>query len=661
MRKRKILLLTGTLLGATLIGIVAGCGGGGANADKTTVSFDTTANAGTVSPLLFGVNHRWVSDGVGSTDPQTGITFPQVSNQIKDVGFSMIRYPGGTLANAFRWSQAIGPQAQRGQQVGGMPIASLALPEDSAFGPDEYGNLLDTTGTTGDLMLNFATASAADSANFVAYMTAPQGGPLVNGVDWAAKRAANGHPAPYNVAYAEIGNEYDPSYSGVFDGQAIDQNYWIDGTPVTFNNPACAANKVECLYAFGGSTAFTSQPVVAQSDWRPATSVSNGSVGQVVYARYAPVVQASETVYVNGAAWQSVPSIATAAGAGNIYQINDTTGAIQFGDGTHGAIPPAGATVTVTYTSGVHGGFVDYYKAIKAANPAIKVCSSIFDATFIQLMGVQYTYDCLVRHPYEAIDATKSTGLPDYFGHGMLATGDQAAAVQATQALIKQYAGAAAPNVSMLLSEYGDAGTMPSYAPHYQRSLGEAVMQGLFLRQWMVNGIEAADRHVLVDYTYGTAPPDLAAISSGDRALLQGPGPNTIESPTALAMKLFTQNTGTTMVQSSVTRNPVRTLSDGRTLETLQTVATTDASGNAYLIVINEDPANSVDTVVSPQHAPSGGTATVSTLVSANITDENDPTNPNAVQIAQRTVQIVSGTFYWTFPAHSITAIKISS
>ena len=661
MKKRKIELLTGTLLGAMLIGIVGGCGGGSATPDRTVVSFDTTAKVGTVSPLLFGVNHRWASDGVGSTDPQTGITFPLVSNQIKDVGFSMIRYPGGTLANTFQWSRAIGPQAQRGQQVGGMPIASLALPENSTFGPDEFGNLLDVTGATGDLMLNVTTDSPADSANFVAYMTAPQGSPQVNGVDWAAKRAANGHPAPYKVAYAELGNEYDPSFSGVFGGQTIDEDYWIDGTPVTFNNPACAANKVECLYAFGGSTRFTSQPVVAQADWRPATSVSNGASGQVVYARYAPVLQASETVYVNGMAWQSVPSITTTAGAGNVYQIDDISGAIQFGDGTHGAIPPTGATITVTYTSGLHGGFVDHYKAIKAVNPALKVCSSIFDATFIQLMGAQYAYDCVVQHPYATIDATKSTGLPDYFGQAMLSTADEAAAVQATQASIKQYAGSNVSNVSVLLSEYGQLGTMPSYAPHFPRSLGEGVMHGLFMRQWMINGIAAADRHVLVDYTYGTAPADLAAISSGDNALLQGPGPNTIESPTALAMKLFTQNTGTTLVQSAVTHNPVRVLSNGQTLEALQTVATTDTGGNAYLIVINEDPANSVDTVVSPQNAPSGGTATVSTLVSANITDENNPTNANAVQLAQRTVQIGSSTFSWTFPAHSITAIKISS
>ncbi|KVE36320.1 alpha-L-arabinofuranosidase C-terminal domain-containing protein [Burkholderia sp. TSV86] len=660
-KTRRTQLLAGAFASATLATVIAGCGSSVTSTGKPVVSFDTTARIGTVNPLLFGINHRWLSNGVGTTDPQTGITYPQVSDQIKDIGFTMIRYPAGTLANTFQWERAIGPQAQRGGQVGGIPVASLALPRDSTFGPDEYGNLLDVTGATGDLMLNVATAGPADSANFIAYMTAPQGSAPVNGVDWAAKRAANGHPAPYKIAYAELGNEYDPSVDLPYQGVIVNQTYWINGEPVSFNKPACAANKRECLYAFGGSTRFTAEPAVAQNDWRPETSISSGAAGQVFYARYASVAQASDTVYVNGVAWQSVPDIGTAAGAGNFYQLDNATGAIRFGDGTHGAIPPAGATITVTYTT-THAGFVDHYNAIKAVNPAIKVCSSIFDNTFLKLMGSQYAYDCVAQHLYAKLDASKSTGLSDYFGQVMLSTNSQAAKVQATQAAIKQYAGSRAAGVGMLLSEYGHLGTMPAYAPYFPRSLGEGVMHGLFLRQWMINGIEAADRHVLSDYTYGTAPADLAAISSSDNALLQGPGPNTIESPTALAMKLFTQNTGGTLVRSAVTNNPARTLSDGQTLAALQTVATVDAAGNAYLIVINEDPENAVNALVSPQGLPrSGNSVSVSTLNSANITDENNPANATAVQIARRTVQVGTGSFNWTFPAHSISAIKFSS
>lgn len=41
-----------------------------------------------------------------------------------------------------------------------------------------------------------------------------------------------------------------------------------------------------------------------------------------------------------------------------------------------GGIPSEGSVITVSYTSGPHDGFVDFYKAMKAADPDINVCSA---------------------------------------------------------------------------------------------------------------------------------------------------------------------------------------------------------------------------------------------------------------------------------------------
>ena len=79
---------------------------------KPTITFDAKAVAGTVNPLLFGANHRWVADAAGSADPKTGLTYSKTIAQIKDVGITMIRYPAGLLGNQFQWEQAIGPQAK---------------------------------------------------------------------------------------------------------------------------------------------------------------------------------------------------------------------------------------------------------------------------------------------------------------------------------------------------------------------------------------------------------------------------------------------------------------------------------------------------------------------------------------------------------------------
>ena len=84
-------------------------------AQQPVITFDAKAVSGSVSPYLFGANHRWVSDACGSADPKTGLTYPATVAQIKDVRVSMIRYPAGLLGNLFQWERAIGPQEKRVQ------------------------------------------------------------------------------------------------------------------------------------------------------------------------------------------------------------------------------------------------------------------------------------------------------------------------------------------------------------------------------------------------------------------------------------------------------------------------------------------------------------------------------------------------------------------
>lgn len=625
-----------------------------------TIAFDSNAVAGTASPLLFGANHRWVANGAGSVDPTTGLTYPRVVQQIKDVGISMIRYPAGTLGNLFQWQRAIGPQEERGMQASG--LVTVPMPFDSLFGPDEYGDLLDKTGATGNLSVNFATASAADAANFVAYMTAQVGSPWVNGVDWAAKRSANGHSAPYGVAYVEIGNEYEPAIQ-----KLVDQNYWILGDPVQISS-ACALDKISCLYALGGATRFTGQALVRDADWRKAASVSTGEAKQTLQARFAPVAPDSETVFVDGVAWKKVPSLAAAAADARVYRIDYPTGAVTFGDGKRGAVPPKGASLTATYTSGPHEGFVDFYRAIKAANPAVKVCTSIHDESFLRIMGEQRPYDCIQQHPYVIGNPKVHTlpgGLNDFFVHMAALTMNLGSEVRHTQALVKQYAGPNAGSIEMLLSEYGQLGTFPDFAKHFARSQGQAVLSALAIREWVLNGVSAADRTVLTDYTFQPIPPALAAVqfsdsgTAGDFALFGGPGPNTVVTPPAVAMKLLRQNMGGAVLTSSVSGSQKLTSTKGDSIDALQTVATRDIAGRVFLIVINIDPEHDVRATVAPANYLHGPRAMVSTLASPSINDENSPAKPTYVAIAQQTTNVGYGNFELSFPKHSITAIRL--
>jgi hypothetical protein len=61
------------------------------------------------------------------------------------------------------------------------------------------------------------------------------------------------------------------------------------------------------------------------------------------------------TVSVGGKRWRQLPNVAAlrlATSTSRVYVLDVKTGAVRFGDGVHGARPPAGARVRVRYRLG---------------------------------------------------------------------------------------------------------------------------------------------------------------------------------------------------------------------------------------------------------------------------------------------------------------------
>ena len=168
----------------------------------------STKGLGQVSPYLFGSNLLWPYNAEGSFDASTGAFYPSFVEQVKDIGVTALRYPAGITADSFQWERAIGPQADRqenepyGMQQGSISnvCCTVDAPVPSTVGPDEFGHLLDQTGSIGNVVVNFDTGTAQQAADFVAYMTAPKGEqPSSNPDDpgyWAKLRAQDGHPQP---------------------------------------------------------------------------------------------------------------------------------------------------------------------------------------------------------------------------------------------------------------------------------------------------------------------------------------------------------------------------------------------------------------------------------------------------------------------------------
>ena len=72
------------------------------------------------------------------------------------------------------------------------------------------------------------------------------------------------------------------------------------------------------------------------------------------------------------------------------------------------------------------------------------------------------------------------------------------------------------------------------------------------------------------------------------------------------------------------------------------------------------DPLNDLTATITSAIFAYGPKATVATLASPNINDENNPKNPKQVAITQRTEDVGKGSFDLKFPKHSVTAIKLS-
>ncbi len=161
---------------------------------------------------------------------------PDLANALANLEPSFMRFPGGSwvdgtsLANAYHWKPTVGDPANRTPRsnVWGYMV-------DNGLGYHEYLQMCEDLGTLPLFDINCGMDVGQNA------IPTSQLGPWVqealdaiqyaNGdtnTTWGAMRAANGHPAPFNLQYIEIGNEnggsaYDANYSMFYD--AIKSNY----------------------------------------------------------------------------------------------------------------------------------------------------------------------------------------------------------------------------------------------------------------------------------------------------------------------------------------------------------------------------------------------------------------------------------------------------
>jgi len=609
---------------------------------------DRTLDA--ISPLLYGLNHRYLYSGYGVWDAEAQQVHPEVITRSLQMGFPVARFPGGTVSSTYHWTDGIGPPEERSTGISGFNGA----PATNEYGFDEQMLFMEQVGATTNVVVNFGTGTAQEAAAWVAYANGAVTDTTPIGVDelgvdwgtvgqWAAQREANQArlgmtPHPYNIEYWEVGNEL---YG--------DWEYTWTHNPIR--------------YAAGGTAWQYDQRVVKAGDWQDRASRSNGQPSQVFYVRYPPVITETQSITVANAAWTEVPDLSAAGPDDAAYQFDPTQGEIRFGDGVHGRIPPLGALILASYESGPHDGFVDYYAAMKTVDPHIKVGSCFHTDAFLKVMGEDYPYDFLIVHAYHG------SGDPD----GNL---DEAHLRTMAGPLIKQMdledlraglrlypstgpstssgrrsgrrAGDRADQVEIAITEYNlvvPEDRTPT--PHYGMSLDQGLFVADMLRVLTEQGVSLGNLHALINTHEGEGWANTAVMS---------PYPQLIPRPPAYVLQLFTQHFAPVRVESQVQDVPLLTGS----VPALEVVAgSDDVDDRLTLLAINKEMTATITATIAISGFVPASTAAVWTLNGPDIAAFNDASHPTDVITTESAIADAGEEFTCAFPAHSVTLIEL--
>lgn len=120
-----------------------------------------------------------------------------VVEALRELPAQSLKWPGGCMADGYDWREGIGDRDTRY----GYADQVWATWEDNDVGIDEFMHLCALTGAQPIIGVNGGDGSPEMAAAWVEYC---------NGsieTTWGARRAANGHPEPYDVRVWVVGNE----------------------------------------------------------------------------------------------------------------------------------------------------------------------------------------------------------------------------------------------------------------------------------------------------------------------------------------------------------------------------------------------------------------------------------------------------------------------
>ena len=169
-------------------------------------TLDPAFTVGEVDPRLFGsfVEHlgRCVYTGVfepGHPAADERGLRTDVLDLVRELGVTVIRYPGGNFVSGYRWEDGVGPAGKRPRRLD----PAWRSVETNRFGLSEYADFVRKAGAEPMLAVNLGTRGVQEARELLEYANHP------GGTELSDLRAAHGDREPYGIRLWCLGNEMD--------------------------------------------------------------------------------------------------------------------------------------------------------------------------------------------------------------------------------------------------------------------------------------------------------------------------------------------------------------------------------------------------------------------------------------------------------------------
>jgi len=177
-----------------------------ADAKTATMIVDKDFVISDVDPRLYGsfVEHlgRAVYGGIYETSHPTADEEGfrrDVLDLVRELGVSIVRYPGGNFVSGYNWEDGVGPTEKRPRKL---ELAWRTV-EPNWVGVNEFVRWAAKAGAAVNMSVNLGTRGPDEARALVEYCNHP------SGAYWSDLRASHGHREPYGIKVWCLGNEMD--------------------------------------------------------------------------------------------------------------------------------------------------------------------------------------------------------------------------------------------------------------------------------------------------------------------------------------------------------------------------------------------------------------------------------------------------------------------